>query len=89
MLIAKKGNFVLCHETYLGNRKLTTYSIEVCKIVSDGSRYTVAKLEDGNVKSINLRLLECIDSIEDVEDLKILCEIMYNIKMNTEELECQ
>lgn len=31
MIIAAKGKFSITHEVFLGNRKLTTKSIELCK----------------------------------------------------------
>lgn len=90
MILAKKGSFVLCRETFLGNRKLTTHCIELCKILSDGSRYTIAKVNsNGNLQSIDLRLLDEINTIEDLEDAKTLSKILYNIVVSTEDFECQ
>lgn len=90
MILAKSGNFVLCHETYLGNRKLTTHCLEICKLLDDNSRYTVAKIDsDGNLKTIDSRILDCIDNLDDLENLKTLSKILYNIKTQTEDIECQ
>ena len=67
MILAKKGKFIICHETYLGNRKLTTHCLEICKILDDNSRYTIFKIDDrGNLKSIDLRILDCIDDLDDI-----------------------
>jgi hypothetical protein len=35
MIIAAKGKFLITHEIFLGNRKLTTKSIELCKNINN------------------------------------------------------
>ena len=89
MIVAKSGNYVLQHETFLGTRKLTTFALEICKKV-DGSYYTICKIdrETRNLHSISNRLVESVDTLEDIESLKILTRILYNI-YDTEELELE
>lgn len=87
MIIAKHGNYILQHRTILGIEHLTTFQIEICKIHHNQSVYTICKLDKDtlNMISIDNRLLESIETFEDVESLKILTKILYSI-YETEEI---
>ena len=90
MILAKKGNFTLQHKSFLGRDKLTTHKLEICKKGFDNSLYTIAIIDDKfNLQSIDLRLLDAIQNAEDLEDVKILSKILYNIVRYTEDIECQ
>ena len=45
MIIASSGKFLIDHQTFLGNKKLTTKRIDLCK-KEDGSHLTIARLDD-------------------------------------------
>ena len=90
MILAKKGNFILKHKIFLGRDKLTTHKLEICKKGFDNSLYTIVTIDAKfNLQSIDLRLLDAIQNVEDLEDVKILSKILYNIVRYTEDIECQ
>lgn len=89
MLIAKKGKFSIQQEEFLGTRQLTTHSLELCKTYENttNGNITIAKItSDGDLKSIGLRLIDHIDNAEDLANCKKLIEILYNIVMETDEV---
>ena len=45
MVIAKKGDFILCHRKFLGRDPLTTYEIEICKLLKNGITMVLCKLD--------------------------------------------
>lgn len=80
MVIAKHRAYYLQHRTFLGIDRLTTFQIELCKKVND-SYITLCRLnkETLNLECIDNRVIESIETIEDVESLKLLTKILYNI----------
>lgn len=90
MILAKRGNFILQHKSFLGRDKLTTHKLEICKRGFDNSLYTIATIDAKfSLQSIDLRLLDAIQTVEDLENVKILSKILYNIVRYTEDVECQ
>lgn len=90
MILAKRGNFILQHKIFLGRDNLTTHKLEICKKGLDNSLYTIATIDDKfNLQSIDLRLIDAIQNVEDLENVKILSKILYNIVRYTEDIECQ
>lgn len=86
MIIAAKGKFSITHEVFLGNRKLTTKSIELCKNINN-QQLTIAKINSaGNLESIADRLISYIDTEEDLVDVKKLLKVLYSI-YETDEVE--
>ena len=86
MIIAAKGKFLITHEIFLGNRKLTTKSIELCKNINN-QQLTIAKINSaGNLESITDRLISYIDTEEDLVDVKKLLKVLYSI-YETDEVE--
>lgn len=86
MIIAAKGKFSITHEVFLGNRKLTTKSIELCKNINN-QQLTIAKINSaGNLESIADRLVSYIDTEEDLVDVKKLLKVLYSI-YETDEVE--
>ena len=81
MVIAKKGDFILCHRKFLGRDPLTTYEIEICKLLKNGITMVLCKLDRQNKNLISLenRLLQYIETQNDINDVKLLVEILYKI----------
>ena len=80
MTIAKKGYYSLRTKTFLGKHIYKTTDIEICKDTGNGtSVYTIADfVKDGDsycLRSCGNRLLEAIDNIEDLENIKELTNI--------------
>lgn len=80
MLIAKKGNYELIDKIFLGREPKTTFSIEICKRIND-SLITICTLNRGetNLISCENRLLSTIENLEDLENVKLLVDILYLI----------
>ena len=81
MLIAKKNNFSIRHKKFLGNQVLTTYQIELYKDLADGTSIAICRLdkETKNLISIENRLLDSIKTEDDINTVKLLTKILYNI----------
>ena len=89
MIIAKCGDFYITHEIFLGTRKLTTKTIELCKKIENKSFITIAKINNNNdLQSINSRLIDYIETQEDLQNVKKLIKILYNI-YETDEMELE
>lgn len=92
VIIAQIRNFSLRRQTYLVEHKYTTHDIEIVKIENDSTNnkpycYTIASFnEDGELYSCGSRLLESIETEEDLTAIKELEEIGRRI-ISTEEVE--
>lgn len=92
VIIAQIRNFSLRRQTYLVEHKYTTHDIEIVKIENDSTNnkpycYTIASFnEDGELYSCGSRLLENIETEEDLKAIKELEEIGRRI-ISTEEVE--
>lgn len=81
MDICYKGKFSLRYKSYLGDHKYTTHDIEIVKW-SDNHCYTIAcwnEDKDPDLVSCGLRLLDEIETIEDLQDVKHLATIGLSI----------
>lgn len=86
-MIAKCGDFCITYEGFLGRKNLTTKTIELCKYIENGSMITIAKInEQGDLRSISSRLIDYIETQEDLENVKKLVKILYSI-YETDEVE--
>lgn len=89
MILAKSGNYTLQQKTFLGRDKLTTHKLEICKIVKNSAQ-TIAYINNQfDLISIETRLIDTIETLEDLESIRILVKILYNIIRYTEDVECQ
>lgn len=92
VIIAQIRNFSLRRKTYLFQHKYNTHEIEIAKIENSPTNnkpycYTIASFnENGELCSCGPRLLESIETEEDLEAVKELEEIGRRI-INTEEVE--
>ena len=89
MILAKSGNFTLQQKTFLGRDKLTTHKLEICKIINNSTQ-TIAYIKNQfDLTSIDIRLIDAIETLEDLESIRILVKILYNNIRYTEDIECQ
>lgn len=92
VIIAQIRNFSLRRQVYLVEHKYTTHDIEIVKIENNSTNnkpycYTIASFnEDGELCSCGSRLLENIETEEDLKAIKELEEIGRQI-ISTEEVE--
>lgn len=92
IIIAQIRNFSLRRKVYLAKHKYTTHDIEIVKIENNSTNnkpycYTIASFnKDGELCSCESRLLESIETEEDLKAVKELEEIGRRI-ISTEEVE--
>ena len=88
MVLAKKGKYFLQHKIFLGRNKRTTFSIEICKELEDKSKIAICTLNQGEINLISCenRLISTIENMDDLQDVKLLIDILYLI-YSTEEFE--
>lgn len=92
VIISQIRNFSLRRQVYLVEHKYTTHDIEIVKIENNSTNnkpycYTIANFnEDGELCSCGSRLLENIETEEDLKAIKELEEIGRRI-ISTEEVE--
>lgn len=92
IIIAQIRNFSLRRQVYLVEHKYTTHDIEIVKIENNSTNnkpycYTIANFnKDGELCSCGSRLLENIETENDLKAIKELEEIGRRI-ISTEEVE--
>lgn len=83
VLIAEIGNFQLRRKTFLSEHKYMTHDLEIVKKEMRNNEqyvYTIADFNDeGEIVSCGTRLLESIESEDDLEYVKELSHIASHI----------
>lgn len=87
MIIAKCGNFLLTHKTYLNDVAPTTHNIEIRKQPPTGNQFTIADFDsEGQIRSCLDRLLTEIDNEEDLDNIRCLAHMAWLIISRSEKV---
>ena len=91
MIIAQIGKYALRPKTFLGNHTYTTHDIEIVKYYDDYHCATIADFEvnykdpyESDLRSCGLRLIEEVETTEDIQAVKQLSKIGYDIICTTQ-----
>lgn len=88
MVIAKVGRFKLQHKTFFNKKAVHTHDLEIVATYDSdiyNSDYTIATFDnEGQIISCGYRLLDEIDTVEELDDIKTLAEIANSIITKTD-----
>ena len=85
LIIAKDGKYSLQHRLFLGRDKRTTFSLQLC---SGNTAIAYLDKESLSLTSYENRLIESIETEQDVLSVKKLIKLLYII-YDTEEVEIE
>lgn len=80
MIIAQYGNFVLATKVFANDHEYYVRDLEVQRVAKDGTNVSIAYFnEDGALVSCGRRLLDNMETQDDIDNVKKLAELFVLI----------